>query len=311
MKALCRVCALAGLVALASICHSLAVLADESDCQKAEALYQEASIPGEITQRTALLQQAVRRCPDHAKAWLNLGNLYEKQYKLDAAITAYGKANALDPNLGTPLAGLGDAALKQGRFSAAQRWYKDFLAFLKAEDTRGNPRKLNIYKDEYQEKYERAKLKRDIHLASIDGVVRKDQLMRGLRPIEPGGGLGKETEMERLTLCIHFDFNSAELEQQGREQLAELAMAMLDPTLENQSFLIEGHSDLFGEPDYNLELSSLRARRVRQFLSAEGIDPQRLKTKGVGENKPLITTGDKKAQRVNRRVEFVQLGILN
>ena len=131
--------------------------------------------------------------------------------------------------------------------------------------------------------------------------------MRGHRPISPVEGRQEAVDRQRLTLCVHFDFNSAELKQQGRAQLSELAEAMLDPALKGQAFLIEGHSDLFGERDYNHELSSRRAREVRAFLSAQGVDPKRLQTEGLGETRPLVLKGDKRAQQVNRRVEFVQL----
>jgi outer membrane protein OmpA-like peptidoglycan-associated protein len=114
-------------------------------------------------------------------------------------------------------------------------------------------------------------------------------------------------EIQRLSLCIHFDFNSAVLKQQGRAQLDELAKAMLDPEFTDRSYLIEGHSDLFGEQDYNLVLSRRRADAVWNYLATRGVDPKRLQTEGLGETRPLLTQGDKAVQQVNRRVEFVQL----
>lgn len=278
-------------------------------CEQAEALFQKASIQHRVDAKTDLLEQAVQLCPVHAKAWQNLGTIYENKHQFDSAAKAYQKANELEPDLGSPLAGLGDVAMEQGRFEEAGQWYKQFLTFLEAEKTRGNPRGLGIFQDEYIDKYERAQLKQEIHIASIDGVVPKATLLRGLKPISPVETRKEEIDMQRLTLCIHFDFNSAELKQQGRAQLSELADAMLDPELKSQAFLIEGHSDLFGERDYNHELSSQRARRVREYLSAQGVDPKRLQTEGLGETRPLVLTGDKRAQRVNRRVEFVQLPV--
>jgi outer membrane protein OmpA-like peptidoglycan-associated protein len=278
----------------------------ESSCEQAEALYQRASIQQRIAAQAEMLEEAVRLCPAHAKAWQNLGLAYEEQKKLDAAARAYGQANELDPNLGSPLAGLGDVAMRRGRFEAAAQWYKQFLAFLEADKLRGNPRNLGIFQGEYQDKYDRALLMRQIHLASIDAVVPAKTILRGLKPITPRERMKTAFEMQRLSLSIHFDFNSAALQQQGRAQLDELAKAMSDPELNHYAYLVEGHSDLFGEQNYNLELSRERAKMVSQYLSVRGIDPKRLRTEGFGETRPLITKGDKAAQRVNRRVEFVQ-----
>ena len=76
----------------------------------------------------------------------------------------------------------------------------------------------------------------------------------------------------------------------------------------HNAYLIEGHSDLFGEQDYNLRLSRRRAEAVWAYLSAQGVDPERLQTRGLGETRPILSQGDKAAQQINRRVEFVQLG---
>jgi outer membrane protein OmpA-like peptidoglycan-associated protein len=305
MKTLSRIYILT-LVAV-SLCFNPPAAFCGTGCEQAEALFQKASIQPGVNAKTDLLEQAVQLCPTHAKAWNDLGRSYENLNQLNSAAKAYQKANELEPDLGSPLAGLGDVAMEQGRFQEAGQWYKQFLIFLEAEKMRGNPRGLSIFQDEYVDKYERAQLKQEIHIASIDGVVPKATLMRGLKPISPVENRKEELDMQRLTLCIHFDFNSAELQQQGRAQLSELADAMLDPELKSQSFLIEGHSDLFGERDYNHELSSQRARKVREFLSARGVDPKRLQTEGLGETRPLVLKGDKRAQQVNRRVEFVQL----
>ncbi|MEJ2640454.1 MAG: OmpA family protein [Desulfosarcinaceae bacterium] len=279
-------------------------------CDQAETLFLNASKQSSADLQRELLEQAVSLCPTHAKAWNNLGTVYEKQKKLEAARKAYAASNQNDPELGTPLAGLGDVAMKMGRFEEAAGWYKKFLAFLQEEKMRGNPRGLGIFEAEYQAKYERVQVKQKILADSMAGVVPSDVLKRGLRPISPVESVKADLEAERLSLFVFFDFNSAELKKQGMDQLAELADTMLLPEYRNQAFMIEGHSDLFGEKDYNKELSSQRAKTVRKFLAAKGVDPKRLQTKGLGETRPIVLKGDRQAQQVNRRVEFVQLGVV-
>jgi outer membrane protein OmpA-like peptidoglycan-associated protein len=296
------------LLALGLCCQPSAALA--GGCEEAEALFLNASKQSSPDLQGDLLEQAVKLCPTHAKAWNNLGTVYEKQKRLEAAGKAYAASHQNDPQLGTPLAGLGDVAMKMGRFEEAAKWYELFLAFLEEEKMRGNPRGLGIFEGEYQAKLERAQLKQKILADSMAGVVSSEVLKRGLRPISPVESVKEELEAERLSLFVYFDFNSSELKKQGKAQLAELADTMLLPEYRNQIFLIEGHADLFGEQDYNRQLSSQRAQKVREFLSARGVDPKRLEAKGLGESRPLVLGGDRQAQQINRRVEFVQLGVL-
>jgi outer membrane protein OmpA-like peptidoglycan-associated protein len=292
------------------LCCQLPAAIAASDCNQAEALFLNASKQTSADAQGDLLEEAVKHCPTHAKAWNNLGTVYEKQKRLEAAHKAYDTSNRNDPELGTPLAGLGDVAMKLGRFEEAAKWYAQFLAFLKEEKLRGNPRGLGIFEGEYQAKYERVQLKQKILADSMAGVVSSEVLKRGLRPISPTESVKEDLEAERMALFVYFDFNSAELKQQGKAQLAELAATMQLPEYQDQAFLIEGHSDLFGEQDYNHKLSSQRAKEVREFLSSRGIDPKRLQAKGLGESRPLVIEGDRQAQQINRRVEFVQLGIV-
>jgi outer membrane protein OmpA-like peptidoglycan-associated protein len=293
------------IVLMTSLCCQLPAALGAGGCDQAEALFLNASKQIDADAQRDLLEQAVKLCPTHAKAWNNLGTVYEKLKRLEAAQNAYDMSHRNEPELGTPLAGLGDVAMKLGRFEEAAKWYQLFLAFLKEEQLRGNPRGLGIFEGEYQAKYERVQLKQQILADSMAGVVSSEVLKRGLRPISP---VKEEFESERLSLFVYFDFNSAELKQQGKAQLAELADTMLLPEYRDQAFLIEGHSDLFGEQDYNRRLSSQRAQEVRDFLSAKGVDPERLQAEGLGESRPLVLEGDRRTQQVNRRVEFVSLG---
>lgn len=302
--------ALALIVFMLVFCLHLPAALAAGGCDQAEALFLGASKQSDAKAQADLLEQAVKLCPTHAKAWNNLGTVYEKQKRLEEAGKAYANSHRHDPALGTPLAGLGDVAMKLGRFEEAAEWYAQFLAFLKEEKMRGNPRGLGIFEGEYQAKHERVQLKQKILADSMAGVVPSEVLKRGLRPISPVESVKEELEEERLSLFVYFDFNSSKLKNQGKAQLAQLADTMLLPEYQDMAFLIEGHSDLFGEQDYNNRLSSERAEEVRSFLSSRGVDPRRLQAKGLGESRPLILEGDRAAQQINRRVEFVQLGIL-
>lgn len=74
-------------------------------------------------------------------------------------------------------------------------------------------------------------------------------------------------------------------------------------------FRIEGHTDSFGGPDYNAQLSLARASSVKNFLVERmAIDPASIDTRGFGSTKPLApVTGTVEEQQLNRRVEIVIL----
>ncbi len=68
---------------------------------------------------------------------------------------------------------------------------------------------------------------------------------------------------------------------------------------------IEGHTDAFGNADYNLELSRRRAVSVMRYLVGHGVDGSRLVAVGKGKTAPL-TANPFAAE--NRRVQFVSTG---
>ncbi|MFA9213231.1 MAG: OmpA family protein, partial [Candidatus Methylacidiphilales bacterium] len=82
------------------------------------------------------------------------------------------------------------------------------------------------------------------------------------------------------------------------EELALLASFLKRfPTLRVS---IEGHTDVFGNAELNQKLSEKRAIVVLQYLSALGIESNRLTAKGFGGTKPINQTNLQ-----NRRVEFI------
>ncbi|MDR0971559.1 MAG: OmpA family protein [Bacteroidales bacterium] len=98
--------------------------------------------------------------------------------------------------------------------------------------------------------------------------------------------------------------------QTNKADLLETSIAELNTLLklleENPSISIEisGHTDNTGDKQYNMSLSLKRATSVKNFLEEKGINPNRLKAVGFGDEKPLNnnTTEEEKAQ--NRRTEF-------
>lgn len=290
-----------------NICAFPPLVLGETSCLRADRLFKNSQSQSDPAAEKTILEEVLMLCPQHARAWNNLGWIYEKEGQLVKAEEAYRRSLELKPDLGVPLAGLGDIAMARGRFQEAVGWYEKFLAFLSAEMQNGDSLGFGAYEDEYRLKLEQAKLRWQIHEGSMTTVISKTTLTRGLRRIivRPKGS--KPTGPERLSLCIHFNFDSAELKPLGRAQLMEVARAMLSDELSAEMFLIEGHSDTIGTANYNFELSRQRADKVRAFLISQGVGVRRLTTKSCGESRPIVPAGSKQKQAINRRVEFVKI----
>jgi outer membrane protein OmpA-like peptidoglycan-associated protein len=102
-----------------------------------------------------------------------------------------------------------------------------------------------------------------------------------------------------------FEYDSAVLLPQAIETLRKIGV--LIERNPRASFSIEGHTDSFGTPAYNLQLSLNRARAVKQWLVVQmHIDPARIETRGLGSSHLLApASGSQKNQAINRRVEIV------
>lgn len=68
--------------------------------------------------------------------------------------------------------------------------------------------------------------------------------------------------------------------------------------------LIEGHTDASGSADHNMELSERRAKAVAEFLKAQNVASERIKTAWYGENQPKFPNDTEANKAQNRRVEF-------
>lgn len=68
-----------------------------------------------------------------------------------------------------------------------------------------------------------------------------------------------------------------------------------------RTLTVEGHCDERGTREYNLGLGDRRANAVRQFLIAEGVDGNRVKTISYGKERPVCVTSDDTCWARNRR----------
>ena len=73
----------------------------------------------------------------------------------------------------------------------------------------------------------------------------------------------------------------------------------------NQTLVdVKGHTDSDGADDYNLDLSQRRAESVAQYLTGQGLNPERFEVSGMGERDPIATNASAAGKAQNRRVEI-------
>jgi outer membrane protein OmpA-like peptidoglycan-associated protein len=67
---------------------------------------------------------------------------------------------------------------------------------------------------------------------------------------------------------------------------------------------IIGHTDNTGSDATNDPLSMQRAASARDYLTARGVDPQRVMINGRGEREPVADNSTEAGRARNRRVEI-------
>jgi outer membrane protein OmpA-like peptidoglycan-associated protein len=134
-------------------------------------------------------------------------------------------------------------------------------------------------------------------------VTERDEALAAMRKL----GEVKE-EDRRLVLTIPgelmFRTNQAVLLPRAKDKLDELALA-LHNLGHGQTFVIEGHTDSRGGSRANMRLSRLRAMAVRAYLIKNGVDPDRIRASGRGEDEPVASNSDAEGRANNRRVEII------
>jgi outer membrane protein OmpA-like peptidoglycan-associated protein len=152
---------------------------------------------------------------------------------------------------------------------------------------------------------------RPIRLVGIsmwsEGNVPTDRVMLTNVRLAAGGKEVKsalDTDGKIVTHGILFDTGKAVIKPESLPTLRTI-LALLEgsPSLK---FSIEGHTDNQGGNAVNQPLSENRAAAVREWLVSKKVAPERLRTKGLGDSKPMDSNSTPEGRANNRRVEFVK-----
>jgi OmpA-OmpF porin, OOP family len=101
---------------------------------------------------------------------------------------------------------------------------------------------------------------------------------------------------------IFFDTDSYELKEKSKTELQKVIRFLN----ENPQIRIEisGHTDNTGTPAYNQQLSEKRALAVYNFLLKNGVNAEKLTSRGFGQTMPKGTNDTEQGRQINRRIEF-------
>ena len=98
---------------------------------------------------------------------------------------------------------------------------------------------------------------------------------------------------------VFFDFDKYDLKPESRKTLdGQAAWLKSNPSV---TFTIEGHCDERGTREYNLALGERRANSVKDYLTAQGVNPSRMKVVSYGKERPVAVGSTNAAWGQNRR----------
>ncbi len=264
----------------------LAPMLAHSDCDRAQALFDEANTLGDAERKLALFEQATQLCPNFAGFYLQGKTLYSLE-RYDDALLSFKEALANTQ----PFSDEEAKALAQ---LAMTHFAKE------------NPMQAAIYIDKaYAIKQEASadwikRLRRDIDLAKANVVADAGAIDQALLA---GRSFGVRPKIQLNS--ITFKFDSAELTGQGQRQVLELGKSLAKKLPPNGQARLTGHTDKQGSDSYNQALSERRAEAVRQLLTQRHPELRGLlQTKGKGETELKYPGDSEQDHQLNRRVEI-------
>ena len=111
-----------------------------------------------------------------------------------------------------------------------------------------------------------------------------------------------EFKVVGINLEIQFQKNQYEIPDENISQLIFIAELLIINS--EKKLVVEGHTDITGDPHFNQNLSNLRAKYVFNFLIEQGIDSDRVSYVGFGFTSPRYSNDTEDGRRKNRRIEI-------
>ncbi|RJE80638.1 peptidoglycan-associated lipoprotein Pal [Paracoccus sp. JM45] len=118
-----------------------------------------------------------------------------------------------------------------------------------------------------------------------------------------GGTLGSQATAEYFQSgvgnTVLFPADQTTLTPDARNVLARQAEWLTQHG--NFSAIVQGHAEETGTREYNLALGARRASAVQEYLVAQGVAPDRIRTLSFGKERPAETCSEETCYAKNRR----------
>ena len=139
--------------------------------------------------------------------------------------------------------------------------------------------------------------------AREDAEKRAAQALADLQKI---ASVKQETRGMVITLSgsVLFATDKSTLLPAANTKLNEVADALIKGN-KDANIVIEGHTDSQGARDHNMELAQARADSVKTQLVSRGVAGDRIKTVGIGPERPIADNKSPEGRANNRRVEII------
>lgn len=109
--------------------------------------------------------------------------------------------------------------------------------------------------------------------------------------------------LDSVYFIIYFDFDKYLLTPKTKTTLNSAVDYLKQNP--NNGFVLLGHTDLRGNPVYNVNLSKNRVSAAKKYMTSRGIEQSRIELEYFGKKYPLKRALTSEAGRLNRRVEFL------
>ena len=109
------------------------------------------------------------------------------------------------------------------------------------------------------------------------------------------------------TKYVNYIYNKSKLTPGSQSKINEIVAKLRDISYDEIEIL--AYTDNIGSTNYNLALSERRAEATRELLISMGIDENKIKALGMGEQNPIADNATQEGQAINRRGELrIKLG---
>ena len=112
-----------------------------------------------------------------------------------------------------------------------------------------------------------------------------------------------------LSQKLLFAKGSDNIDTNGKNAVAKIAEVLKDR--DDLNIVVEGHTDVDGDPNFNWDLSTKRATSVVKLLQQSGVNPDHLTASGRGFYEPIAKNDSEENKQKNRRTEIILSPKLN